>query len=243
MSLRRALDRLLGDETTLRRRAFARLRWTLSIPPRDWLDPERRALLAAVRPRTMLSYRRLSSLYDLCREAEREGVPGAFVECGVWRGGAGAVMAKVAGPGRKTWLFDSFEGLPSPTAADGPDAPRWTGRCAAPIGEVERFLFGTLGLDRSRVFLRKGWFDATLPADRADVGPVALLRLDADWYESTRTCLGQLYDNVSPGGWIVVDDYGFWEGSRRAVDGFLAARGLRPEIRRIDRSGAWFRKP
>ncbi len=243
-SFRHLLDRLLGGEDSLRRRAFARLRWTLSIPPRDWFDREKRALFRAVRPFTMAGYRRLSNIRDLCRRAEAEGLPGAFVECGAWKGGAAAVIASAARAGsRTTWIFDSFEGLPEPGAADGPDAPRWTGKCAARIEEAERLLFDTLGLDRARVVLRKGWFRDTLPAARAEIGPIAVLRLDGDWYDSTRECLENLYDGVSPGGFVILDDYGYWEGFRRAVDEFLSARRLAVEIVPVDRSTAWFRKP
>jgi len=246
VGLRRWLDRALGGEDSLRRRAFARLRWTLSAPPRDWFDREKRDLFRAARPFTMASYRRLSSLYDLCRRAEALGLPGAFVECGAWKGGAAAVMAAVAragGRGRRTWVFDSFEGLPEPGAADGADARRWAGKCAARLEEVERLLFERLRLDRGQVLLRKGWFQDTLPAARAEIGPIAVLRLDADWYESTRLCLEHLYDGVAPGGFVILDDYGFWEGFRRAVDEFLDRRGLRVEIVPVDRSGSWFRKP
>ena len=104
--------------------------WTLRTPLGDWFDREKRGLFRTVRPFTLASYRRLSNVYDLCREAARSQVPGAFAECGVWRGGAGAVMAAVAraaGSSRITWLFDSFEGLPAPTATDGSEAPRYAG--------------------------------------------------------------------------------------------------------------------
>lgn len=241
--MRRLLDRLLGDESTRRRRLVNALSWSLSIPLRDRLDRPRMRLFRAVRPHTMVSYRRLANAWELCRRAEEEGRAGAFVECGVWRGGTAAVMASAARGERKTWLFDSFEGLPAPTAADGPDAVRWAGKCVAPVEEVERLLFTTLGLDRSRVIVRKGWFHETLPAARPEIGPIAVLRLDGDWYESTKACLEALYGSVVPGGWVILDDYGTWEGCRRAADGFLAARGEAPELRWIDASGAWWRKP
>ena len=243
---RHLLNGLLGAEDSLRRRAFGRLRWTLATPLRDWFDREKRKLFGAVRTSTMASYRRLSGIYDLCRRAEAEALPGAFVECGAWKGGAAGVMAAVAraaGRGRRTWVFDSFEGLPDPAEADGPGAKPWAGRCAARLEDAERLLFGTLRLDRDRVVLRKGWFRDTLPAARAEIGPIALLRLDGDWYESTRVSLENLYDGVIPGGFVILDDYGFWEGFRRAVDEFLAGRKIAPEIVPVDRSAAWFRKP
>ncbi len=246
MDIRRTLDRLLGDEKSLSRRAFSRLRWILAAPPRDWFDREKRALFRAVRDHTMSSYRRLSNLYDLCRLAEAERLAGAFVECGAWKGGGTAVMAAVArssGGGRTTWAFDSFEGLPDPGAADGPAARRWAGKCAAALEDAERLLFERLRLDRGRVILRKGWFRETLPAARDEIGPIAVLRLDADWHDSTLTCLECLYDAVVPGGFVILDDYGYWPGFRRAVDEFLAGRGISVRIVPVDRSGSWFRKP
>lgn len=248
MNFRHWFNSLLGSEESFRRRLFARLMWRLSAM-RDLCDPDKRALLRSVREHTLLSYRRLSNLHELCLKA----VPGAFVECGVWKGGAAAVMARVAGDGRKTWLFDSFEGLPEPSAEDGDEARSYAegraggrldplGRCVASFEEVERWFFDTLKFSRSSVMLRKGWFQETLPRARAEIGPIAVLRLDGDWYESTRVCMEALYDNVAPGGVVIVDDYYFWKGCGRAVDDFLARRGLTPDLRRIDASGAWFRK-
>lgn len=246
MEIRDWLDRVLGEEESLRRRLWNRLRWMMSIPLRDWFDPERRTLFRTVRPFTMAGYRRLAHVYDLCARAAARGLPGAFVECGAWKGGTAAVMAAVArqeGRGRKTWLFDSFKGLPEPGEIDGPRARRWAGRCTAPLEEVRRLLFETLRLDPREVLLRPGWFRDTLPAARDEIGPIAVLRLDADWYESTRLCLEYLYDGVVPGGSVILDDYGYWEGFRRAVDEFLAGRGLQVNILPVDRCGAWFEKP
>jgi hypothetical protein len=238
------IDRVLGHEDGLRRRAFARLRWIASTPPRDYFDADKRRLFATVRPFTMVSYARLSNTYALCLEAERARIPGAFVECGVWKGGTSGVMASVASRSdRLTWLFDSFEGLPEPSALDGVGAQRFTGRCVGPQAEAERLLFDLLHLDRARIVIRKGWFQDTLPLVRAEIGPIAVLRLDGDWYDSTRVCFENLYDAVAPGGFVILDDYGFWEGCRRATDEFLAARDLRVELHRVDYSGAWFRKP
>ena len=225
--------------------------------PRDLLDRDRLALYWAVAPYTHVRWRRFANVHALAAAAEARGLPGAFVECGVWRGGCAAVLAAQArsgGTGRLTWLFDSFEGLPEPSAEDGAAAARYAGgraagalapigRCVGPLADVRRLLFGTLGIPEAAVRLVPGWFQDSLPASREAIGPIALLRLDGDWYASTRVCLEQLYDQVVPGGYVILDDYGDWEGCRRATDEFLAARGLQVELEVIDRGGRWFTKP
>jgi O-methyltransferase len=156
-------------------------------------------------------------------------IPGNFVECGVWRGGMSFLMADLvrqAGSNRSTWMFDSFEGMPEPDDRDG---------AAAVIAE---------GLDNNRVSLEqvqsianqlglapytrlvKGWFDDTLPARREEIGPIALLRIDADWHASVRCCLDNLYDQVVEGGFIVFDDYFDFPGCAIAVHEFLGERHL-----------------
>lgn len=192
-------------------------------------------LFLAVRPYTMVTEARLRNIYDVARAIEARRVAGAFVECGVWRGGSAAVMAAVAArarSGRKVWLFDSFEGLPEPTALDGSAAATYAGmrsggklrsieQLVAPLDDV-REVMRRVGVDERALAIRKGWFQDTLPLARGEIGPIALLRLDGDWYESTRVCLEQLYDQVAAGGAVVIDDYDYWEGCRRAVDEFLA---------------------
>ena len=89
----------------------------------------------------------------------------------------------------------------------------------------------------------KGLFADTLPAKREEVGPISLLHLDGDWYESTRDILLNLYDVVLVGGYLQADDYGYWEGCRRAIEEFEAERGLRFEKRPVDATGVWFLKP
>lgn len=223
-------------------------------------DPRRFRLFSLVRPFTMMSNARLRSLEDVALRVERNGIPGAFVECGVWRGGAAAIMAHVtkrAGTRRKIWLFDSFEGLPEPTTLDGTKAYEYAGqraggdlvpieRCVAPLDDVRKVM-RRLAIADEDLVIRQGWFQDTLPAARAEIGPVALLRLDGDWYESTRVCLQMLYDSVVPGGYIVLDDYDYWEGCRRAVDEFLAERGIVTALEPIGRAGVpdgrYFVKP
>ena len=155
------------------------------------------------------------------------GVPGAVVECGVWRGGMIAGMADVLGPDREYVLCDSFEGLPPVRPIDGPAAARWqqeTGspdyhnNCAASIDDA-RVAMSQSGA--TRVTYVAGWFDQTLTALQL-AGPVAVLRLDGDWYDSTITCLRHLAPRVHPGGLILVDDYYAWDGCSKAVHDYLA---------------------
>lgn len=231
------------------------LKTLLSISFTDLLQPEKIKLLRTVGPNTMVSYKRRSNVWDLAWACEKAGLPGAFVECGVWKGGSAAIMAyvaKKAGHGRKTWLFDSFEGLPEPTAADGEKARVYAGdrtggamssiaKCVGPLDDVKA-LFARLAIPEDAYEPVVGWFQDTLPATRERLGPIALLRLDGDWYESTKVCLEHLYDNVVPGGYVVIDDYAHWEGCQKAVDEFLAARGLQVELVAIDDSGRYWRK-
>jgi O-methyltransferase len=207
-------------------------------------------LFDRVQPYTLIGGWGLLALYRLCREAERRGVSGAFVECGVYRGGCAGVMASLAGPASRTWLFDSFEGLPAPSAEDQSQALASAGRFAAPEDGVRRLLLEELDLNPANISIEKGWFEQTLPEARRRIGPVAVLRLDADLYASTRCCLENLYDLVAPGGFVILDDYYAWPGCRRAVDEFLERRGERVQMRQIDPfdrarrlSAVYFEKP
>lgn len=187
---------------------------------------------AGIGPLTMLPVERLHDLVRHVDYVDAQGLPGAFVECGTWRGGASFLMALRAAE-RRVWMFDSFEGLPPPAPIDGPAAQRWADdtngpdyhdNCRATLEEVSAAAF-RFGLT-NRVEIVKGWFDETLPASREDIGSIALLRLDADWYESVRTCLVSLVDRVVPGGFVILDDYYDWDGCAIAVHEFLAERRL-----------------
>ena len=136
---------------------------------------------------------------------------------------------------RNLWLFDTFEGLPAPTAGD-PDleiAELFTGTCVGTIDEVQG-LFQRLNVGKDVHFV-KGLFQNTLPT--TDIGQIALLHIDGDWYESVRTCLENLYDKVAVGGIIQFDDYGYWQGARKAVDEFFAQRQIKVNLKRVDYSG------
>lgn len=204
-----------------------------------------------IRDLSMVPEVRLNALGEQVLQVLSERIPGDFVECGVWRGGASFLMAglleRERSLDRRVWLFDSFEGLPPPDEIDGPGAAAWAedianpwyhDNCRASLEEV-RAAAVRLGLDRRCCFV-PGFFQDTLERHRDSIGPISLLRIDADWYASVRCCLRQLYDQISEGGFIVIDDYYIWDGCAIAVHEFLADRRL---AHRIDRNGcAYFRK-
>jgi O-methyltransferase len=196
-----------------------------------------------VLPYTMVGLKRLQSLDRLVRQIDELGIAGDVVECGTCNGGTAAVLARVAchsGQRRHTWLFDSFAGLPPAGPKDGPRAGEYTGHCRGAMDRVREVL-GRVGVPQEAVTLVPGWFEDTLP--KASVGQIALLHVDADWHASVRLCLDHLYDRVSPGGFIVFDDYGYWEGCRAAWDEFRRERGLAIEVTDVDGIGAFFQKP
>ncbi len=175
-------------------------------------------------------------------------IDGAVVECGVWRGGMIAGIAEILGDSREYVLCDSFQGLPKAQSIDGhaalawqsdTDSPNYHDNCAA----AEREARTAMALSPARrVQVIAGWFEETLPGVRVDRG-IALLRLDADWYESTWACLDALYDRVVPGGLVIVDDYYTWDGCARAVHDFLSRRRLPARIRQCADSICYIRVP
>lgn len=162
-------------------------------------------------------------------------VPGAIVECGTWKGGMSAGLATVLGPDRGYFLFDSFEGLPPARPIDGAAAAKWQADTAAPnyhdncrAAEAD----AVEAMRRAGVHARvtAGWFSDTLPGTSVPDG-IAILRLDADWYDSTMQVLEALFDRVRPGRVLIVDDYYTWDGCARALHDFLSRRGRAERIR------------
>jgi O-methyltransferase len=207
--------------------------------PRHY-DDEAKEIIRAVKPRTMTAHEKLFALVLATRYVVDRGIPGAFVECGVWRGGSMMAVAETllrrGVTDRELHLFDTFEGMPEPSERDrrigGPPAVEilevsdrsskvWA---IAGLDDVREGMAET-GYPAERVHFHPGRVEDTIPAAAPD--EIALLRLDTDWYESTRHELEHLYDRVPPGAPILIDDYGFWEGARQAVDEFLERRGER----------------
>ena len=210
----------------------------------DLISPsEFSSLYRQVRAHTMCSNARLRGLYRSLQYVVDRNIPGEVVECGCARGGSAALMGltlrRLRSP-KKLWLFDTFEGLPAPTLQD-PDfalADLFTGTCIGTLDEV-RELFTRL--DLANVEFVKGLFQETL--SDTPIRQISLLHIDGDWYESVRVSLHSLYDKVAPGGVIQLDDYGYWQGARKAADEFIAERGIRVPLRRLDYSGRHLIKP
>ena len=166
---------------------------------------------------------------------QRRHVNGCVIECGVWRGGMSAGMAEVLGPEREYFLFDSFEGLPPAQDVDGKAARDWQAdsrgelyydNCRAPVEFAER----AMKLARvSKYTIVKGWFAQTIPGFVPPC-PIAVLRLDGDWYESTMIVLENLYKYLAPDALVIVDDYYAWDGCSRAIHDFLSRHQLAARV-------------
>ena len=192
---------------------------------------------------TMIGMKRLDNLQDCVTDVIRRNVPGDLIETGAWRGGAcifmRAVLKAYGDTGRRVWVADSFEGLPEPEAGTE-DAVLWQGGEMAVSEEQVRHNFARYGLLDDQVRFLKGFFIDTLPT--APVGQLAVLRVDCDLYDSITQSLQYLYDKVSAGGYVIIDDYGALSPAKKAVDDFRKARGITDELKPIDWSGYFWQK-
>lgn len=244
----RRLAARLGFEVT-RRRPDASGRY-----PYDF-DDELVALCERVASYTLTSPERIVALRDAVRYVVRAGVPGAFVECGVWRGGSAMVMTDTLNrldvTDRDVHLFDTFTHMPYPgehdvdiwgrAAADFyDDAVAEAGYRYLPLDEVRAAVVGT-GYPAARIHFVPGMIEDTVPDQAPD--RVALCRLDTDWYESTAHELEYLWPRLEPGGVLLVDDYGQFQGAKKAVDEYFAAHGIEVLLHRIDFTGRLVVKP
>jgi hypothetical protein len=200
-------------------------------------DAEAVEIIRAVRPRTMTGHEKLYGLVQATRYVVQHKIPGEVVECGVWRGGSMQAVAltlnQLGATDRHLHLFDTFEGMPAPTEKDsrrGVSAQNlldardrhhkvWA---VAGLEDVEEGM-REVDYPMDRVHFHKGLVEDTVPAEAPD--EIAILRLDTDWYASTRHELEHLYERLSPGGVLIIDDYGDWEGARLATEEFLASSG------------------
>jgi len=221
------------------------------------LEPEFLELYERCREQTMTSLERMYALYAATRHIAERALPGDFVECGVWRGGSVMLMAltllRHGDTTRDLWLYDTFRGMTTPSDCDvqamsgraaadilrdrerTTDDPFWG---VAPRAIVEENLRRT-GYEHFRFV--EGDVTATLPASAPE--QIALLRLDTDWYASTRHELEHLYPRLVRGGVLIIDDYGYWRGARQATDEYLATLQSRPLLHRIDYTGRIAVKP
>lgn len=212
------------------------------------------AIMEKVRPFTMSSIERLWSTTQAARYAAERKLEGDFVECGVWRGGSSMAAAltfvALGDTSRTMWLFDTFDGMTEPLDVDVTmmggigateiynDAKTDTGStwANAQLDEVRANMAST-GYPADRLRYVKGPVEQTMILPENQPEKVAVLRLDTDWYESTKVEMEVLFDRIVPGGLLIVDDYGHWAGSKKAVDEFLAARPERYLLHRIDHTG------
>ncbi|MEU2457049.1 TylF/MycF/NovP-related O-methyltransferase [Streptomyces sp. NPDC012473] len=214
--------------------------------PADY-DDEAKDIIRAVKPYTMTSPERLNAFVLATRHIVRHGIPGDIVECGVWRGGSMQACAKtllsLGETDRDLYLFDTYEGMTPPTAEDlrrdgrparelldaqGKDRPIWA---VASLEDVQAG-FERVPYPKDRVHYVRGKVEDTLP-ERAPE-QISILRLDTDWYASTKHELHHLYGRLVSGGVLLIDDYGYWQGSRQAVDEFLEETGEQLLLLRMD---------
>jgi hypothetical protein len=230
---------------------------TLEPPDLSEVAPENRPIVERAFEHTMTGALRLDATVQAVRYCVAREVPGAFAECGVWRGGSVLAMLltlqELGVDDRDVFLFDTFEGMTEPTEHDTTDhepAAIETWREARSRGErpwvdvfgadvfdestVRELLVGS-GYPEARLHLVKGPVEDTLPAAAPE--RLALLRLDTDWYESTRHELVHLYPRLAAGGVLMIDDYGHWQGARRAVDEYFASEAQPLLLNRIDYTG------
>jgi len=219
--------------------------------PRDFKKDEVE-IINSVRPYTMTSDERLYTLIHAVRYLTKNNVPGDIVECGVWKGGSMMAAIKVLqGLNREEkniYLYDTFEGMAAPTDNDSKidgtiakeafeqykvdqDSSTW---CRADIEEVRGAVCGT-GYDKSKIHLVKGKVEETIPKTIPE--KIALLRLDTDWYESTKHEMVHLFPRLVPGGVLILDDYGSWLGAQKAVDEYIAKNNIKIFLARVDNSG------
>lgn len=196
---------------------------------------------------TMVGVHRLESLRELTQRALDEGVPGDFIETGVWRGGCCILMRGVLAANqladRKVYVADSFAGMPAPNPEAFPADAGWNldqhVELAITLEQVKDN-FSRYGLLDDQVVFVEGWFSETLPSLNA--GPFALIRLDGDLYESTQISLESLYPKLSPGGYVIIDDMNSLPPCREAVDDFRARNAITAPIHKIDWTASWWRK-
>src|SRR6267378_4047391 len=205
-----------------------------------------------VRPYTMTSPERAYALIQAVRYVVSANVPGSIVECGVWQGGSMMAVAyalqALNRSDRDLYLFDTFEGMARPTDSDvaytgaqalsefeikktGKDSSEW---CRASVEDVRSNLLRT-GYDKERLKFIKGKVEDTIPNSAPN--EISILRLDTDWYQSTRHELIHLYPRLAKGGVLIIDDYGYWQGCRKAVDEYFAQQQEPILLNRVDHTG------
>ena len=226
--------------------------------PSDFTQEEKDDV-GLVRPLSMTSPERLVSLSRAVEYVVKQGIGGDIVDCGVWRGGsmllAARKLVRLGDTSRELYLFDTFEGMSEPGKEDVSATDQKTAQellaasdktaganvwCYASLEDVKNNMSRS-NYPAEKIHFVQGKVEDTLP--EPSIEKIALLRLDTDWYESTRVELETLYDKLVPGGILIIDDYGHWSGARQAVDEFIARRNLPLFLQRIDYTGRMAIKP
>jgi O-methyltransferase len=243
------MKRLL--KKTLRRFGFDFVRY-VPMPldaVKDMTEAQKKIILAA-KPFTMTRVESMATLINAVTYVTENGIPGDIAECGVWRGGSMMTVALTllahGDRSRSLYLFDTFEGMSSPTGSDrsfdGISAAvqlerdqRGTGVwCYASMEEVRANILST-GYPEEKIHLIKGRVEDTIPRNLPS--SLSILRLDTDWYESTKHELKHLYPILDKKGVLIIDDYGHWQGAKKAVDEYFSELGVKVYLHRIDYTG------
>lgn len=195
-------------------------------------------------PATMIGRARLDNLEYCIREVVDQNIPGDLIETGVWRGGSTIFMRgmlEVLGDSdKRVWVADSFQGLPEPEMPQDEGLDFFMDPCLSVPKETVEENFNRYGLLDDRVQFLKGWFSDTLPS--APIEKLSVLRLDGDLYKSTMDVLVSMYDKLSDGGYIIVDDFGAIDACKQAVMDFREERNITDKIRTVDWTGAYWKK-
>jgi hypothetical protein len=173
---------------------------------------------------TGIGSRRTRALIEAARSVDRRGVSGALVDCGVWNGGS-TILLGAGAPEREVWAFDSFQGMPEPGPEDVGVDPGWSGHVVGSEAKL-REGFARYSGRPERLHVVPGWFEDTLAPAAPEIGDIAVLHVDADWYAPCLLVLETFYPRLRRGGIVLIDDLRLWEGARRACADYRQAQGI-----------------
>ncbi len=209
-------------------------------------------IISTVKPFTMTSAERLFAFHESVKYISKNNIPGAIVECGVWKGGsmmaALRTLKNLKDVTREVYLYDTFEGMSAPDANDkavngetadallekGDKSQSNSVWCVAGLDEVKKNV-STINYPPDKIHYVVGMVEETLLHTIPD--QIAILRLDTDWYQSTKMEMEVLFPKLIKGGVLIIDDYGHWQGSRKAVDEYIAENNITILLNRIDYTG------
>lgn len=249
------IKKLINDQV-LRSLGYKLIKYVDNTDPKvsapDITDPIFLKAYLLAQPYTATSIHRMYSLYTAVQYVIKNNIPGDFVECGVWKGGSSMMIAStllsLGVKDREIYLYDTFEGMAPPEAVDvdlkgrtaefllsGQDKQAYDENiCYSPIDEVQRNMSFT-GYPAKHIHYVKGFVEDTIPGTLSE--RIALLRLDTDFYSSTKHELEHMFPILERRGILIIDDYGHWEGARKAVDEYMQANNINTYMSRVDYTG------